>query len=168
MWNYSDDDNDDADRQYRYWGARLMVLAQVVDRPKTDRMVRAWIKRRTGKEYFMIVTVLGVIIALSLVLAINSFCASCHSLGQTILTSLMCKTRYRIGGTRADKDKTDWTSDGSADVMVVLLVFTTACPTRANESEAATRKILASLARPRSQNSASTNLNPTPHTLYAG
>lgn len=79
MWNYSDD-NDDADRQYRYWGARLMVLAQVVDGPKTDRMVRAWIKRRTGKEYFMIVTVLGVIIALSLVLAVNSFCASCHSL----------------------------------------------------------------------------------------
>lgn len=64
MWNYSDDDNDDVDRQYQYWGARLMILAHVVDGPKADGMMRAWIKRRTGKEYFMIVTVLGVIVTI--------------------------------------------------------------------------------------------------------
>lgn len=62
IWNYSDDD-DDVDNRYQYWGARLLVLSRVVAGPKADTLVWAWMKRRTGKEYFMMITVFGIIVA---------------------------------------------------------------------------------------------------------
>ena len=41
----------------------MLILTHVVDAPKADGAVCAWIKRHSGNEYLMMATVLGVVIA---------------------------------------------------------------------------------------------------------
>lgn len=58
MPDYTDDVDDvDDDEQYQYWGARLLVLAEVTDTPKADQ--RTWRsitgKRRGRKEHIMVI-----------------------------------------------------------------------------------------------------------------
>lgn len=63
-WSYTNEDEDDIDELYPYWGARLRILAEIVGEPKDDPLVWAWIKRRSGREYIMMVTLLGVVVAI--------------------------------------------------------------------------------------------------------
>lgn len=62
-WDYSEDDNDDMNEQYPYWGGRLLRLAHVIDQSNAGSRVRAWIRRRSGKEYVMLISLVGVIVA---------------------------------------------------------------------------------------------------------
>jgi hypothetical protein len=66
--SYYISDTDD-DKQYRYWGSRLLALAQVLDAPEPDSAFWIWLGKRSRPEHVMIVGVLAVFVAVLGVIA---------------------------------------------------------------------------------------------------
>lgn len=59
--DYSHDEEED--KQYPYWGARLLILVRAIREPKADGVLWLWIKQRSRKEHLMIVTVMAFVVA---------------------------------------------------------------------------------------------------------
>ncbi|KAI1414438.1 hypothetical protein F5Y13DRAFT_158548 [Hypoxylon sp. FL1857] len=49
---------------YEYWGARLMRLYDELENPTPRGVLESWLERRSGARYVMLVTLVGVLIAI--------------------------------------------------------------------------------------------------------
>jgi hypothetical protein len=82
-----------ADRQYQYWGARLLTLADVVRESTLRRRVRRWCMRHKRKAYAMM-------LALTLIVAIVSVAVG--SWLQGLEKPEQCSVVMMLNGTSSD------------------------------------------------------------------